>query len=112
MGVAVGPVVVNRVSPQRFARAAERDLIADPVGLLREAAARAGVALAERSLATIADVAQAEARRNKNQRSSTSRLAKALDRPLLTLPALYEPSLGLEQLRTLAASLAEQGAIS
>jgi anion-transporting ArsA/GET3 family ATPase len=111
MGVAVGPVVVNRLSAERFDREAEKALLADATGALAASATRAGVALSEKTIDKLASVASAQVRRARNERAIVSRLRRDLKRPLITLPALYAPAIGSGELRVLADAIAEQGAL-
>ena len=110
MGIAVGPVVVNRLTPPRFGKDDEKALLDDALGALSAAAGRAGVALSEKTVAKLADVAAANARRTHNEQTVLSRVRREAKRPLVTLPSVYAPAIGREELQTLADAIASQGA--
>jgi anion-transporting ArsA/GET3 family ATPase len=99
MEMKIDRAVVNALYPERFAREeAER---------LRAVAEDDGDAVAaERPGGTAAlRAALAEVERVRGQRSQLRRLRRGLDAPVATLPFLFEPELGLEQLEQLARRL-------
>lgn len=112
MGVAVGPVVVNRVAPEPFSRADERALVSDAVAAVSAAVERSGVALATESITRLADVAGASAHRAKNQRTVLQRLRREVDMPIVSLPALFSPTITRNEIDFLARVLADQGAVA
>ena len=112
MGVSVGPVVVNRVTPGRFSRDEEHALTTDASATVRAAAERAGTKLDAHTIASLADVAGADARRARNQRTVVNRLSKHAGRPIVTLPALFSPAIRMAELDELGAALIKQGAVT
>jgi anion-transporting ArsA/GET3 family ATPase len=93
MEMAIDRAVVNALYPERFTREdAER---------LRAAAGGDGAA----RRADAVHAALAEHERVRGQRSQLRRLRRGLDAPVATLPFLFEPELGLEQLDELARRL-------
>jgi anion-transporting ArsA/GET3 family ATPase len=112
MGVALGPVVVNRVAPEPFTKTAERALISNPAGAIAGAAQKAGVATSAATIDRLAAVAGASARRTRNQRSVLSDLRAAIDRPIITAPALLSPTVGPQEVAFLADVLTDAGAVT
>jgi anion-transporting ArsA/GET3 family ATPase len=98
MGMAIDRAIVNGLYPERFTNAEAKRL--------REAAraARDGVVGAGRADAALR-AALAEHERVRGQRSQLRRLRRGLDAPVATLPFLFEPELGPEQLEELARRL-------
>ena len=82
-------ILVNAVYPQRFSAADARRLEALDGRGSTEARAAARAALSEE-------------RRARGERSQTARLRRAADAPVFTLPFLFEPDIGPEQLERLA----------
>jgi anion-transporting ArsA/GET3 family ATPase len=112
LGVTVGPVVVNGVYPDRLPESSLRILARDAAAALAADAERAGVALPEDALDRLARVAQGHARRALNQRSAIRRLERDAGLPMLTLPYLFTPRIGREELEALADALDRQGAVA
>jgi anion-transporting ArsA/GET3 family ATPase len=86
LGMKMDRIVVNQVLPERFTSAEAEQL------------EKAGDSPAVRAALT-------EYRRTRVQRSQLRRLRRAADVPVSTLPFLFVPSLGHEELETLAAKL-------
>jgi anion-transporting ArsA/GET3 family ATPase len=102
LGMAIDRAVVNGVYPERFTGAeAERLRAVQQPDADRSGAGRA------RPLAHDGAVraALAEHERVRGQRSQLRRLRRGLDAPVATLPFLFEPELGLEQLDELSRRL-------
>jgi anion-transporting ArsA/GET3 family ATPase len=97
VGVPLDAIVVNGLYPERFSR--------DEAERLRELAARDGRAPG-RTEAVRAALAAAE--RALEQRSHLRRLRRGASVPVATLPYLFEPELGLDEYRALAATLAQR----
>jgi anion-transporting ArsA/GET3 family ATPase len=92
MGMGIDAIVVNAVYPERFTNAeAERIESIDGAGA---PGARAALR-----------AALSEHRRARSQRSELGRLRRAVEAPVATLPYLFEPDLGLEQLEQLSREL-------
>jgi anion-transporting ArsA/GET3 family ATPase len=92
MGMAIDAIVVNAVYPERFTNAeAERMESLDGRG---PAGARAALR-----------AALSEHRRARTQRSELGRLRRAVKTPVTTLPYMFEPDLGVEQLESLSREL-------
>jgi anion-transporting ArsA/GET3 family ATPase len=92
MGMAIDAIVVNGVYPERFTKAeAERMTSVDGTGA-------AGSRAALRA-------ALSEHKRSRAQRSELGRLRQAVDTPVATLPYLFDPDLGAEQLESLSREL-------
>jgi anion-transporting ArsA/GET3 family ATPase len=87
MAMAIDRAVVNALYPERFTREEAKRLRAAHPG---NGAVRAALAEHERA---------------SGQRSQLRRLRRGLDAPVATLPFLFEPELGLEQLDELARRL-------
>jgi anion-transporting ArsA/GET3 family ATPase len=92
MGMRVDQIVVNGVYPERFSgpeveKLAKLDGRASP-----SARAAAGAALSEH-------------RRARSQRSQLRRLRRSADAPVSTLPFVFEPDLGRDQIEELAKRL-------
>jgi anion-transporting ArsA/GET3 family ATPase len=104
MGMSIDRAIVNAVYPERFTRAEAKRLRAT-AGSAGDAD-RSGAGRA-RPLAHDGPVraALAEYERVRGQRSQLRRLRRGLDAPVATLPFLFEPELGLEQLDELARRL-------
>jgi anion-transporting ArsA/GET3 family ATPase len=102
LDMAIDRVVVNALYPERFTGAEAKRLRA----ARRPDADRSGAGRA-RPLAHDGAVraALAEHERVRGQRSQLRRLRRGLDAPVATLPFLFEPELGLEQLGELARRL-------
>jgi anion-transporting ArsA/GET3 family ATPase len=101
-GLALGPVVVNGVYPDR----------ADPLGVpqIRKLAAKAGVDLGAGEAEALAAAAAFGSRRRALQAEQLDRLAGAVEgvgTGLLTLPFLFRPELGPAEVETLAERLAD-----
>jgi anion-transporting ArsA/GET3 family ATPase len=92
MGMKIDAIVVNGVYPERFTNAeAERMAAVNGAG---SPGARAAVA-----------VALSEHARARTQRSELGRLRRAVETPVATLPFLFEPDLGVEELESLSREL-------
>jgi anion-transporting ArsA/GET3 family ATPase len=92
MGMTIDAIVVNGVYPERFTKAeAERMTSVDGTGA-------AGSRAALRA-------ALSEHKRSRAQRSELGRLRRAVDTPVATLPYLFDPDLGAEQLESLSREL-------
>jgi anion-transporting ArsA/GET3 family ATPase len=87
MGLAIDRVIVNGLYPQRFT--------GEEAKRLRAAQHKDGAVRA----------ALAEHERVRGQRSQLRRLRRGLEAPVATLPFLFQPELGLEQLDALAGRL-------
>jgi len=98
MEMAIDRAVVNALYPERFTREEGERLRATAAERPRDGgpAARGSAALR---------AALAEHERVRGQRSQLRRLRRRLDAPVATLPFLFEPELGLEQLHELARRL-------
>ena len=102
MEMKIDRAVVNALYPERFTREdAERLRAVAEDGDGAVAAERSGGA----GGATALRAALAEVERVRGQRSQLRRLRRGLDAPVATLPFLFEPELGLEQLDQLARRL-------
>jgi anion-transporting ArsA/GET3 family ATPase len=112
MGVALGPVVVNRVASEPFSRADERALISDARAAIGAAAERAAPGTSTTTIERLAVVAHASARRTRNQRAVLGALRKSIDRPLITVPALFSPHIGPGEVNFLADVLTDAGAVT
>ena len=102
MEMKIDRAVVNALYPERFTREdAERLRAVAEDGDGAVGAERSGGA----GGATALRAALAEVERVRGQRSQLRRLRRGLDAPVATLPFLFEPELGLEQLDQLARRL-------
>jgi anion-transporting ArsA/GET3 family ATPase len=103
MEMAIDRAVVNALYPQRFTPAeAERLRAVEPDGNAdRSGAGRVRPLARDGALRA----ALAEHERVRGQRSQLRRLRRRLEAPVTTLPFLFEPELGLEQLDELARRL-------
>ncbi|MGH2713414.1 MAG: ArsA family ATPase [Thermoleophilaceae bacterium] len=98
MGMAIDRAIVNGLYPERFTGAEAKRL--------REAEPAAGDGAGPAGQASAAlRAALAEHERVRGQRSQLRRLRRGLDAPVATLPFLFEPELGVEQLDELARRL-------
>ena len=88
-------VVVNGVYPERFTGAEARALAASTAAVGRGRAPRCG----RRCPSTAA---------RRAERSQLARLRRGVDAPVLTLPFLFEPELGREELERCRASWRRQ----
>lgn len=98
VGVALGPVVVNGVTPEL------PGLRIDP----EEAAAQAGVALLEGEAELLREAAAFRMARSELQQAQLRRMAEDLPLPQLHLPYLFTSELGRRELDQLAASLLDR----
>jgi anion-transporting ArsA/GET3 family ATPase len=100
MEMSIDRAVVNAVYPDRFTREDAKRLraAAEPGGAGAAESGRVGPDGALRA-------ALAEHERVRGQRSQLRRLRRGLDAPVATLPFLFEPELGPEQLDQLAGRL-------
>ena len=89
LGLALDAIVVNAVYPQRFSAADARRLEALDGRGSAEARAAARAALSEE-------------RRARGERAQAARLRRAAEAPVFTLPFVFEPDIGPEQLERLA----------
>jgi anion-transporting ArsA/GET3 family ATPase len=93
IGISVDRIFMNALYPERFSSAeAERltDSSQGATGAVREAL-RAAIS---------------EHRRARSQRAQLARLKRQVDAPVKTLPFIFEPELGVQEARQLAARLA------
>jgi anion-transporting ArsA/GET3 family ATPase len=92
VGVAVDRVLVNGLYPERFSK--------PEVALLESASANGdgGVRAAYRA-------ALSESRRASSQREQVARLAELVTAPLRTLPFIFKPEVGVEEIRELAGEI-------
>ena len=95
MGMAIDTIVVNGVYPQRFAVAEAKRLAA----LDGQVSAKARRAL---------ESAIAGFNRARGQRAEVSRLRRATDTPVRTLPFLFEPDLGVAEVERLSRELEQR----
>ena len=93
VGQPLTAVVVNGVYPRRFSK---------PEG---EILAAAGAAREGGAIRAALGAARTEARWARGQQSQLSRLRRRADAPVVTLPFLFAPELGLDELERLAAEL-------
>ncbi len=92
VGVAVDRVYLNGLYPERFSK--------------EEAERLAGLAgTSDGSVRAAARAALSEHGRARSQRAQLARLRRRVEAPVRTLPFLFEPELGLESARRLAARL-------
>lgn len=98
VGVALGPVVVNGVTPDL------PGLSVDP----EEAAVEAGVGLLEGEADLLREAAAFRTARSELQEAQLRRMAEDLPLPQLHLPYLFTSDLGREELDQLASSLLER----
>ena len=111
LGVAVGPIVVNGVYPPAFE---DQDLeaVADRArSILADDAGRAGLRLGDPALDALSSIAGSHARRTSNQRAAIAGLERETALPHLTLPHLFSPRMGKDEVAKLAEELAAQGAV-
>jgi anion-transporting ArsA/GET3 family ATPase len=101
MEMGIDRAVVNALYPERFTREEEKRLRAVTEDGNRAVAAKGRPSGANGALRA----ALAEHERVRGQRSQLRRLRRGLDAPVATLPFLFEPELGLEQLGELARRL-------
>jgi anion-transporting ArsA/GET3 family ATPase len=112
MGMEIDRAVVNALYPERFTRedaqrlreaagSGAREVVG---GGARRAERSGGGRAGERRNAALR-AALAEHERVRGQRTQLRRLRRGLDAPVATLPFLFEPELGLEQLDELARRL-------
>jgi anion-transporting ArsA/GET3 family ATPase len=100
MEMTIDRAVVNALYPQRFTGEDAKRLRAGASGGVATAASGDGAAPEHASGPLRAALAEHE--RVRGQRSQLRRLRRGLDAPVATLPFLFEPELGLEQLEELA----------
>jgi len=109
LGVALGPVVVNRVLPERVDAEARAALVE---GLSPQAVAdraqRAGAALEPDGARLLLAQAEADRARLALQAELRERLHEHLDVPLLELPERYGTRFGPQELDTLARAIEER----
>ena len=98
MEMSIDRAVVNALYPERFTRE-------DGKRLRAAADTHGDGAAASRASAAPLRAALAEHERVRGQRSQLRRLRRGLDAPVATLPFLFEPELGLEELEVLARRL-------
>jgi anion-transporting ArsA/GET3 family ATPase len=89
VGASVDRIFMNGLYPERFST--------DDVALLEPAAERENGAVRAASRAAVS-----ESRRASTQREQLARLVELTSAPVRTLPFVFEPQLGLDQLRGLA----------
>jgi anion-transporting ArsA/GET3 family ATPase len=112
LGVAVGPVVVNGVYPEVFASDDVERVAADARGVFAADAERAALPLGEEALESLSRIAGAHARRTLHQRDAIEDVTRETGLPYLTLPFLFSPRMGKEEVSRLADVLTEQGALA
>jgi anion-transporting ArsA/GET3 family ATPase len=92
VGVAVDHVYMNGIYPERFSPAQAKTIqaaIPDLTGRAHDAAA----------------AALSEHRRNRTHKAQLARLRRRVSAPVTTLPFVFEPSLGLDSIRSLGERL-------
>ncbi|MGI8846574.1 MAG: ArsA family ATPase [Thermoleophilaceae bacterium] len=99
VGVELAAVLVNAVLPERYSNEEAEQL--EGVDSQSPATGGKGGPATREAVAT----ALAAHRRAREQRSQVARLRRSLDAPVLTLPFLLSPEVGLDGLETLAAEL-------
>lgn len=104
MGMTVDAVIVNALYPERFT-AAEARVLAE-VG--RDGSTPAGGAPLSASARDAVHAAQLEHRRARSQRAQLRRLREETDGTVTTLPFLFEPELGREEVERLARRLEQR----
>ena len=97
VGIGLSAIIVNGVFPKRFTKA--------DCEALNGVAARDGHAGPVRSALAAARTEHGWAR---NQANQLARLRRGAEAPVLTLPFLFEPSLGVPELERLAGELAKK----
>lgn len=112
MGVALGPVVVNGVWPEVLPAGALKSVAKDARPALETEAERAGIRLSTEAIAEVARVAGAHARRQINQQDAIAELERETGLPKLTLPHLFSPRIGKDEVARLADELARTGAVT
>lgn len=112
LGVAVGPVVVNGVYPETFAPEDLSMVASDARNVLAADAGRTGLSLGVEALDNLSRVAGAHARRTLHQHEAIDDVTRETGLPYLTLPFLFSPRMGKEEVARLADALAAQGAIA
>jgi anion-transporting ArsA/GET3 family ATPase len=108
MGVALGPVVVNRVYPEVFPADVLEPVAANARATLEADAQTAGIALKDEALDQLARVAGAHARRTINQQDAIADLERETGLERVTLPYLFSGRMGQDSVAELATRLAEQ----
>jgi anion-transporting ArsA/GET3 family ATPase len=93
IGISVDRVYMNALYPERFS--------SDEAQRFEDAAGGAQGAVREALRAAIS-----ESRRARSQRAQLARLRRRVSAPVKTLPFIFEPELGVEEARQLAARLA------
>ena len=111
MGVSLGPVVVNGAYPEVFPQDALATVAAGAQDGLKDEADRAGLRLGGEAIEELARVGGAHARRTLNQHDALEELARETSLPRVTLPYLWAPRIGKEEIGRLAEELAAQRAI-
>ena len=111
LGVSIGPVVVNGVYPPTFGEGELAPVAADARAVLAGDAQRAGITLGEPALDALSRIAGSHARRTLNQRDAIAELERETGLPHYTLPHLFSPRFGKDEVAKLADLLTEQGAI-
>ena len=101
MGMAVDAIVVNALYPERFTAAEARAL----GELRRDGSGPAGRAPLSAAARDAVRAATLEHRRARSQRAQLRRLREAADGRVATLPFLFEPELGLEEVERLSRQL-------
>jgi anion-transporting ArsA/GET3 family ATPase len=94
VGVSVDRIYMNALYPERFSRD-EADRLAE----------LGGSGTANGAVRAAARAAVSEHRRARSQRSQLGRLRRRTTAPVKTLPFVFEPELGIEEARLLAARL-------
>lgn len=109
LGVALGPVVVNRVLPERFDEPERKALAGDldPAGL-RDLLAAHGLDTGVDDAAELLALGRAELSRVEQQQALRAELARRLPLPRLELPELYSDRFGADEVARLAALVSEE----
>lgn len=108
LGVAPGPLVVNRVLPRRFDDGQRKALTADlDAASLHAVLGEAGLAVSEGDSAELLELGRAEVSRVEAQQQLRERLERRLGLPRLELPEVYSDRFGSAELGLLASAVEE-----
>jgi anion-transporting ArsA/GET3 family ATPase len=111
-GVALGPVVVNGVYPDVLPPTSLKTVAKDARPALAREADETAIQLSSEAIDELARVAGSHARRTINQHDAIAELEKETGLPRVTLPYLFAPRMGKDELGRLADELAAQGAVA
>jgi anion-transporting ArsA/GET3 family ATPase len=107
LGVAVGPVLLNRVLPERFDEPARKALTDDlETADLRAVLAGAGLEVDDATATALHALGQDELHRTDRQQALREELTAALEEPVIELPHLFGEHFGLAEIARLADILA------